>query len=65
LLARAQPQFGVARLHQRVHEIGEAGIKGRRSRLRGRSRLRLDGRRTEHAGGHEDKDNDEHVFEHR
>ena len=48
-----------------VHEIGEAGIKRRRSRLRGRSRLRFDGRRTEHAGSHEDKDKDEHVFEHR
>src|SRR5262249_8870574 len=33
LLARAQPQFGMARLHQRVHEIGEARIEGWRSCL--------------------------------
>src|SRR6478672_3210998 len=67
LLARAQPQFGMARLHQRVHEIGEAGIEGRRGRLRGRRCLRLDARRTEHAGGHKDKDEDKdkRMFEHR
>src|SRR5262245_48154849 len=64
LLARAQSQFGVARLNERVHEIAEAGIKRRRSRLRGRGDLRLDARRSEHAGGYKDKDKDER-FEHR
>src|SRR6478609_6525234 len=57
----------MARLHQRVHEIGEAGIEGRRGRLRGRRCLRLDAPRTEHAGGHQDKDEDKdkRIFEHR
>src|SRR5262245_62090155 len=31
LVARAQPQFGMARLHERVHEIGEARTEGWRS----------------------------------
>src|SRR5919204_3308268 len=65
LLARTQPQFGVARLNERVHEIGEAGIKRRRGRLRGRGGLRLDASRSEHAGDQKNKDKDGRGFEHR